>query len=107
MAAAAATLKKVTLELGGKNAFIVLDDADLDTAVDAAAYAAFFHAGQQCTAGSRLLLPDALHDDFVDRLLQRLRAIVRRPRRRTRHDHGPVDQRAPAAHRAGLHRPRP
>ncbi len=76
MAAAAATLKKVTLELGGKNAFIVLDDADLDTAVDAAAYAAFFHAGQQCTAGSRLLLPDSLHDEFVDRLLQRLRAIV-------------------------------
>jgi aldehyde dehydrogenase (NAD+) len=75
MAAASSTLKKVTLELGGKNAQVVLDDADLELAVDGAAYGAFFHSGQQCTAGSRLLLPDALHDEFVERLLERLSVI--------------------------------
>jgi aldehyde dehydrogenase (NAD+) len=75
MGMAAGTLKKVTLELGGKNAHIILDDADLDVAVDAAVYAAFFHSGQQCTAGSRLLLPDALHDRVVERLVDRLGAI--------------------------------
>ena len=75
MALAAGTLKKVTLELGGKNAQVVLDDADLDLAVDGVAYGAFFHTGQQCTAGSRLLVPDTLHDAFVERLLERLAAI--------------------------------
>jgi len=75
MAAASPTLKKVTLELGGKNAQVVLDDADLELAIDGAAYGAFFHSGQQCTAGSRLLLPDALHDEFVERLLERLSVI--------------------------------
>ena len=75
MRMAAGTLKKVTLELGGKSAQVVLDDADLDLAVDGALYAAFLHSGQACTAGTRLLLPDALHEEFVDRLLERVRAI--------------------------------
>ncbi|HWH31284.1 MAG TPA: aldehyde dehydrogenase family protein [Egibacteraceae bacterium] len=75
MRMASPTLKKVTLELGGKSAQIVLDDADLDLAVDGALYAVFLHSGQACTAGSRLLLPDALHDEFVGRLLERASAI--------------------------------
>jgi len=76
MRLASGTVKKLTLELGGKSAQIVLDDADLELAVDGAIYALFFHAGQVCTAGSRLLLPDALHDAFVERLLARLESVV-------------------------------
>ena len=75
MQMASGTLKDITLELGGKSAQIVLDDADLDLAVDGALYAIFFHAGQACTAGSRLLLPDALHDEFLDRLVARVQDI--------------------------------
>jgi aldehyde dehydrogenase (NAD+) len=76
MRLAAATVKNVTLELGGKSAQVVLDDADLDLAVDGALYAIFFHAGQVCTAGSRLLLPDTLHDEFVERLVARAADIT-------------------------------
>ena len=72
MQMAANTVKKTTLELGGKSAQIVLDDADLDLAVDGAIYALFFHSGQVCTAGSRLLLPESLHDEFVSRLVARV-----------------------------------
>lgn len=69
MAVAAATLKKCTLECGGKSANIILDDADLSLAVDGALYAIFYHQGQCCEAGSRLLLPDGLHDEFVGQMV--------------------------------------
>ncbi|MPZ71985.1 MAG: aldehyde dehydrogenase family protein [Nitriliruptorales bacterium] len=72
MKLAANTVKKTTLELGGKCPQIVLDDADPELAVDGAIYGAFFHQGQVCTAGSRLLVPDAIHDEFVGRLLERV-----------------------------------
>ncbi|MFN7174889.1 MAG: aldehyde dehydrogenase family protein, partial [Thermaurantiacus tibetensis] len=55
MALAASTMKRVTLECGGKSANIFLEDADWDIAIDGALYGAFFHAGQCCTAGTRLL----------------------------------------------------
>ena len=71
MRAAAATLKKVTLECGGKSANIVLDDADLSIAVDGALYAIFYHQGQCCEAGTRLLLPESLADEFVGRMVER------------------------------------
>jgi aldehyde dehydrogenase (NAD+) len=90
MAKAAGTVKNVTLELGGKSAQVVLDDADLDLAVDGALYAIFFHSGQVCTAGSRLLLPDALHDEFVDRLLERIAAINVGPAAEKSSTMGPV-----------------
>jgi aldehyde dehydrogenase (NAD+) len=67
---AAGTVKKVLLELGGKSANILLDDADLDLAVDGAAYAIFFHQGQVCTAGSRLLVARPIHDEVVARLVE-------------------------------------
>ncbi|MFN7950103.1 MAG: aldehyde dehydrogenase family protein [bacterium] len=66
-----ATVKKVTLELGGKSANIVLDDADLDLAIDGALFACFLHSGQVCESGTRLLLPAKLHDSFVERLAKR------------------------------------
>jgi acyl-CoA reductase-like NAD-dependent aldehyde dehydrogenase len=66
--AAAGTLKKVCLELGGKNPMIVMDDADLDTVVDAARLGAFFNMGECCNASSRILVHDAIADAFVERL---------------------------------------
>lgn len=69
---AAATMKKVTLELGGKSASIILDDADLDLAVDGSAYAGYFHNGQCCVAGSRLIMTNKIYDEVVDRLKSKL-----------------------------------
>jgi aldehyde dehydrogenase (NAD+) len=66
MQLASATLKRVTLELGGKSANILLDDADLEVAIPGAVWSAFVGSGQVCQAGSRLLVPDALHDQVVD-----------------------------------------
>jgi aminomuconate-semialdehyde/2-hydroxymuconate-6-semialdehyde dehydrogenase len=74
--AAAATLKKVTLELGGKSANIVCEDADLDDAVEGSVLAMFRHSGQVCLAGTRLFVHDAIYDTFVERLLARVRALV-------------------------------
>ena len=71
MNAASTTLKKVTLELGGKSANIVLPDADMTQAVDAALYGAFFHTGQCCTAGTRLLLHQSVHKEFMASLLEK------------------------------------
>jgi len=69
-AAAAADLKRVTLELGGKSANIVFDDAKLDQAVKGAISGIFAASGQTCIAGSRLLLQDSIHDAFLERLLE-------------------------------------
>ncbi|WP_413756274.1 aldehyde dehydrogenase family protein [Streptomyces sp. MMBL 11-3] len=75
MAAAAGTVKRVALELGGKNPNIVFADADFETAVDMALTAVFLHSGQVCSAGARLLVEDSLHDRFVDELVRRARRI--------------------------------
>jgi aldehyde dehydrogenase (NAD+) len=72
MGRAAASLKKCTLECGGKSANIVLEDADLDLAVDGALYAVFYHQGQCCEAGTRLFLPQKLHDRFVSSMLAKI-----------------------------------
>jgi len=72
---AAENVKKVTLELGGKGPNIILPDADLDTAVDAALFAFCLYQGQACESGTRLLLPDSLHDEFVGRMIERAKAI--------------------------------
>ena len=75
MQAAAGTLKKLTLECGGKSANIVLDDADMPMAIDGALYAIFYHQGQCCEAGSRLLLPESRADEFVDQLVQKAKRM--------------------------------
>lgn len=75
MAEASTNIKKVLLELGGKGPNIVLDDADLDLAVDGAIYAFLLHAGQACESGTRLLLPESLHDEFIERLVARIRTL--------------------------------
>jgi betaine-aldehyde dehydrogenase len=75
MASAAATVKKVALELGGKNPNIVFADADLEVALDFALTAVFLHSGQVCSAGARLLVEERIHDSFVDELVERARVI--------------------------------
>jgi aldehyde dehydrogenase (NAD+) len=69
------SLKRVSLELGGKNAQIVMDDADLDLAIDGALWGAFGTTGQRCTATSRLILQEGIHDEFVDRFLKRAKKL--------------------------------
>lgn len=68
---AAGTLKRVSLELGGKSPNIVLADADLEAAVRGATSAIFYNTGQACTAGSRLLVEESVHDEFVEKLVAR------------------------------------
>ena len=67
----AETLKRVSLELGGKNAQIVMDDADLDLALDGILWGAFGTTGQRCTATSRLILHEKIYDKFMDMLVSR------------------------------------
>jgi aldehyde dehydrogenase (NAD+) len=61
-------MKKVQLEMGGKNPMVVLNDADLDLAVSVCLNGSFFSTGQRCTASSRLIVERGIHDNFVDRL---------------------------------------
>src|SRR5437879_10059117 len=68
MRRAAGSLKRLTLELGGKSPNIVFADADIDQAVRGASNGIFYNKGEVCTAGSRLFLEDSLHDAFLDRL---------------------------------------
>lgn len=75
MRAAADGLKRITLELGGKGANIVLPDADLDAAVDGALFACMANTGQACEAGTRLLVHSSIHDRFVEQLVHRAAAI--------------------------------
>ncbi len=75
MQLASSTIKKTTLELGGKSPNIVFDDADMEQAVDGALWATFFHQGQVCESGTRLLLPESIHDEFVERLVERAKQI--------------------------------
>jgi len=65
----AKTLKKVSLELGGKSPNIVFDDADIDNAIKGAVSGIFAATGQTCIAGSRLLVQESIHDEFVDKLV--------------------------------------
>ena len=75
-AAAVASGARVQLEMGGKNPLIILDDADLKVAVSCAINGAFFGTGQRCTASSRLIVTDAIHDRFLDAMVQRMSTLV-------------------------------
>jgi aldehyde dehydrogenase (NAD+) len=66
---AASTMKRVTLELGGKSPNIVLDDSDIDAAVAGSHFGLYFNQGQCCCAGSRLFVQDKIHDEFVDKIV--------------------------------------
>ncbi|MEC4594921.1 MULTISPECIES: NAD-dependent succinate-semialdehyde dehydrogenase [Nitrospirillum] len=75
-AAAAGTMKRVSMELGGNAPFIVFDDADLDAAVEGALLAKFRNTGQTCVCANRLLVQDGIHDAFAERLAARTAALV-------------------------------
>ena len=68
-------MKKFQLEMGGKNPLVVLDDADLKVAVEAATNGAYFSTGQRCTASSRLIVTEGIHDRFVAAMTERLKAL--------------------------------
>ena len=87
---AAKTFKKVTLELGGKSPNIVFDDADIESAVMGAVSGIFAATGQTCIAGSRLLLQESIHDQFVDRLVQVTKEAVKGDPMLAETDIGPV-----------------
>lgn len=75
MAAAAPTVKRIALELGGKNPNVVFADADLPAAIDNALTAIFLDSGQVCSAGARLVVEESVHDQVVDELVRRAREI--------------------------------
>ncbi len=67
--------RKYQLEMGGKNPFVILDDADLSIAVEASLNSCFFSTGQRCTASSRLIVTEGIHDRFVAALIERLKTV--------------------------------
>jgi aldehyde dehydrogenase (NAD+) len=73
---AAETLKRVSLELGGKNPIVIWEDADLDLALDSVVWSAFGTSGQRCTAASRIVVHRTVHDRFVDALRKRVASLV-------------------------------
>ncbi len=82
--------KRLSLEMGGKNAMIVMDDADLDLAVDGVLWGAFGTTGQRCTATSRLILHRKIHDRFVRRLAEAAEGLRLGDGRAERTDVGPL-----------------
>lgn len=89
-AACVARNARFQLEMGGKNPLVVLNDADLDTAVNCAVQGAYFSTGQRCTASSRLIVEAGIHDRFVAALTQRTRALAVGDARAAGVDIGPV-----------------
>jgi len=75
MRMASDTVKKVTLELGGKSANIILDDADMDLAIEGAAYGTFSHQGQICESGTRVLVSSKIYDKFIAAFKKRTEAL--------------------------------
>ena len=82
--------KRLSLEMGGKNAMIVLDDADLDLALDGVLWGAFGTTGQRCTATSRLILQRGIHDRFLSQLVDRVRSLKLGDGRKKGTDVGPL-----------------
>ncbi|MGZ9110071.1 MAG: aldehyde dehydrogenase family protein [Rhodoplanes sp.] len=94
LAEAAKRGARVQLEMGSKNALIVLDDADLAVAVECAINGAFYSTGQRCTASSRLIVTKGIHDQFVARMQERMRTLnVDDPLKTDTHIGPVVDQR--------------
>ncbi|AMO22851.1 aldehyde dehydrogenase family protein [Ramlibacter solisilvae] len=89
-AACVARMAKFQLEMGGKNPMIVLDDADLDVAVNCAVNSGFFSTGQRCTASSRLIVTDGIHDRFMLAMVERMKSLTVDDARKPGTDIGPV-----------------
>lgn len=89
-AACVARMAKFQLEMGGKNPMIVLDDADLGVAVNAAVNSGFFSTGQRCTASSRLIVTEGIHDRFVAAMVDKMKTLKVDDARKAGTDIGPV-----------------
>jgi acyl-CoA reductase-like NAD-dependent aldehyde dehydrogenase len=85
-----ARMAKFQLEMGGKNPMVVLDDADLDVAVNAALNSGFFSTGQRCTASSRLIVTEGIHDRFIAAMAEKMKALKVDDARKKGTDIGPV-----------------
>jgi RHH-type proline utilization regulon transcriptional repressor/proline dehydrogenase/delta 1-pyrroline-5-carboxylate dehydrogenase len=83
-------VKRVIIEMGGKNAVIIDNDADLDEAVDGVLYSAFGYAGQKCSAASRVIVLDEVYDRFVDRMVESAKAMDILPAENPKASMGPV-----------------
>ena len=103
---AVARMAKFQLEMGSKNPLVVLDDADLPTAVNVAVQGAYFSTGQRCTASSRLIVTDGIHDRFVEAMTERLASLEGRQRADAGHRHRSGRRSAAARHRPRIHRRR-
>ena len=90
LAGAAANVVRTSMELGGNSAFVVFDDADLDSAVDGVMLAKFRNGGQSCVAANRILVQDGIAEAFTDRVLQRVRAMRTGPGTEPGVDLGPM-----------------
>ena len=88
--AALKRMAKMQLEMGGKNPLIVLDDADLEQAVEVAVQGSYFSTGQRCTASSRIIVTAGIHDAFVKRMTERTKALVVGDARDPKTEIGPV-----------------
>jgi alpha-ketoglutaric semialdehyde dehydrogenase len=89
-AACVARMAKFQLEMGGKNPMVVLDDADLDVAVNCAVQSGFFSTGQRCTASSRVIVTEGIHDRFVAAVVVRMKTLKIDDARKAGTDIGPV-----------------
>ncbi|MEN8336442.1 aldehyde dehydrogenase family protein [Acinetobacter baumannii] len=87
---AASRLVRVQLEMGGKNPLVVLDDADLETAVDVALQGSFFSTGQRCTASSRVIVTSGIYESFIKRLEEKTRSLKIGDAAKAETDIGPV-----------------
>lgn len=92
--ACAARMARFQLEMGGKNPMVVLDDADLDVAVNCVVQSGFFSTGQRCTASSRVIVTDGIHDRFVAAVVERMRTLKVDDARKPGTDIGPVVDRS-------------
>lgn len=76
MAKASSTLKRVTLELGGKSPNIIFEDADIDAAVDGSLFGIFFNTGQSCEARSRMFIHESIYDEFVEKFVEKTEKLT-------------------------------
>src|SRR5437016_1641073 len=87
---ALAGMKKFQLEMGGKNPLVILDDANLDVAVNCAVQGGFFSTGQRCTASSRVIVQERIHDRFVAAVIEKMKSLKVDDARKKGTDIGPV-----------------
>ena len=100
---AAEKLKPCSLELGGKSAAIILEDADLDSTLPMLVFSGLMNTGQACVGQTRILAPRSRYDEVVEKLSRQRRGDAGRTARRCRRDDRPADQREAARARRGLH----